>query len=182
MSYPIGDKRFPEIADLYQDVQGKQPREVSEAPVQMVHVVNAFGTDTVLARAYATINPPVAPGTIGPDFTFENGRVFPGPTPTPALSSTMSWRIVRLGCSVATFPVRVGFVPFIDRNNNTVAAGSDAVFNEYAVQPAAYVQHRADWDGFVAPYGGYFWFTGVGGAALVTLRVTVIGSLRQTLS
>lgn len=161
MSYSIGDRRFPAIADLYQDPRGNQPREVSDAPIQMVHQVNAGSNDIVIARA--DYNPgggayPAAMTAV--TWTFANGVY----ADQALLPDDRSWRLLVCGAAAVTNAplVAIEYTGFA----GVIGWAGISRYPQYTgnVSGGPYPDAIPEMSGLVAPYGMVI-YTQRGGAA-----------------
>lgn len=50
MAYQIGDRRFPWFGRFFEDSQAKEPREVSNAPILPVALINPAGATMIVAQ------------------------------------------------------------------------------------------------------------------------------------
>jgi len=148
--YQIGDRRFPEIAKMYEDPRGKEPREVSDAPIQMTHQVNVGGNDIVIARA--DYNPgggayPAAMTAV--TWTFANGVY----ASQALLPDDRSWRILVCGAAATTTAplVAIEYTGFA----GVIGWAGLSRYPQYTgnVSPGPYPNAISDMHGLVAPYG-----------------------------
>lgn len=172
MSYPIGDRRFPAIADLYQDPQGKQPREVSDAPIQFVHDVAAGATDLVMAQC--DYNPgggsyPAALTAV--TWTFANGFY----ASQALLPDDRIWRLLVLGAAATTNApiVAVEYTGFA----GVVGWATLGQYPRYHgnVSAGPYPDAIEEMSGLVLPYGGVIYTSRSGGVDTGRLVAFAVG-------
>jgi len=176
--YQIGDRRFPEIADLYQDPQGRQPREISDAPIQMVHQVNNGSIDLVIARAHYSPGGGAFPASFtAVTFNFANGVY----ADQALLPDDRIWRILVCGAAaVTTAPVMaVEYTGFAGVEG--WGAGLAAYPYYYGnVDSGPYPDANPDMTGLILPYGGVVYVKRGGAADTGRLTCYAAGWPRAT--
>jgi len=166
MSYPIGDRRFPAIAELYQDPRGNQPREISSAPIQMVHQVNAGSNDLAMARAYYDPGGGSYPAALtAVTFTFANGVY----TDQALLPDDRVWRILACGAAatVAAPVMAVEYTGFAGVTGWPTLANH--LRYDGHIDAGPYPDANPNMTGLILPYGGVLWT--VRGAGVDTGRL-----------
>lgn len=155
MSYQIGGKRFPWWSRFFRDPRGIEPREVSEAPVLPVAILNTKGAET-LAAFSETAFVALAAGLPGNPilWTFEDGRAA-----TSMLPSDYEWHIHQFGV-LASNPV---YVTKWKRWRASGAVGENGILTTAGVKMVTQYPVAATIPGGVASEGTYDWWFPFGG-------------------
>ena len=158
MAYRIGDRRFPWIARFFEDPDGREPREVSDGPIQHVNVVNPAGAEEV--SVYATPSSVFAAGgqttpyfVSNSDLLQTNGDIMVAGTAFQNLPGYYAWEIV----AAAVKQNSVAETMYVAYNSNFYEEASGRVEGGwFAVTPPVANQYTpvTDMLGLVLPYGG----------------------------